>query len=200
MKIPKNVNVVNDAYRSLSERAIMLRNTLEKLGYDVEWGYYDRHTVTVNGDSFLEYYPIPVLTVNGICDILIDFIQTSIDGKLFSGEFEEKFDFAKLAPHKFECYGVENYLESLYAPGMSRDELIESVRACGEAEIGVAAGFEGEPLMKEILDLLHVFVSMGTHTEVHNPVYEGDEESKNALDGIDESTPAFQVADALLNE
>ena len=66
MKIPKNVNVVNDSYRTLSERAIMLRNTLEKLGYNVEWGYYDRHTVTVNGDNFLEYYPIPVLTVNGI--------------------------------------------------------------------------------------------------------------------------------------
>lgn len=33
MKIPKNVNVVNDSYRTLSERAIMLRNTLEKLGY-----------------------------------------------------------------------------------------------------------------------------------------------------------------------
>ena len=55
MKIPKNVNVVNDSYRTLSERAIMLRNTLEKLGYNVEWGYYDRHTVTVNGDNFLEY-------------------------------------------------------------------------------------------------------------------------------------------------
>ena len=71
MKIPKNVNVVNDSYRTLSERAIMLRNTLEKLGYNVEWGYYDRHTVTVNGDNFLEYYPIPVLTVNGICDIAV---------------------------------------------------------------------------------------------------------------------------------
>ena len=59
MKIPKNVNIVNDSYRTLSERAIMLRNTLEKLGYNVEWGYYDRHTVTVNGDNFLEYYPIP---------------------------------------------------------------------------------------------------------------------------------------------
>ena len=77
MKIPKNVNVVNDSYRTLSERAIMLRNTLEKLGYNVEWGYYDRHTVTVNGDNFLEYYPIPVLTVNGICDIAVDFLQVS---------------------------------------------------------------------------------------------------------------------------
>ena len=38
MKIPKNVNVINDSYRTLSERAIMLRNTLEKLGYNVEWG------------------------------------------------------------------------------------------------------------------------------------------------------------------
>ena len=118
MKIPKNVNVVNDSYRTLSERAIMLRNTLEKLGYNVEWGYYDRHTVTVNGDNFLEYYPIPVLTVNGICDIAVDFLQVSIDGKLFAAEFEEKLDFAKLKSHGFECYGAENYLESLYVPGM----------------------------------------------------------------------------------
>lgn len=125
MKIPKNVNVVNDSYRTLSERAIMLRNTLEKLGYNVEWGYYDRHTVTVNGDNFLEYYPIPVLTVNGICDIAVDFLQVSIDGKLFAAEFEEKLDFAKLKSHGFECYGVENYLESLYVPGMSFEELVQ---------------------------------------------------------------------------
>ena len=129
MKIPKNVNVVNDSYRTLSERAIMLRNTLEKLGYNVEWGYYDRHTVTVNGDNFLEYYPIPVLTVNGICDIAVDFLQVSIDGKLFAAEFEEKLDFAKLKSHGFECYGVENYLESLYVPGMSFEELVQIVRA-----------------------------------------------------------------------
>lgn len=95
MKIPKNVNVVNDSYRTLSERAIMLRNTLEKLGYNVEWGYYDRHTVTVNGDNFLEYYPIPVLTVNGICDIAVDFLQVSIDGKLFAAEFGRKARFCK---------------------------------------------------------------------------------------------------------
>lgn len=74
----------------------MLRNTLEKLGYNVEWGYYDRHTVTVNGDNFLEYYPIPVLTVNGICDIAVDFLQVSIDGKLFAAEFEEKLDLQSL--------------------------------------------------------------------------------------------------------
>ena len=184
MKIPKNVNVVNDSYRTLSERAIMLRNTLEKLGYNVEWGYYDRHTVTVNG----------------ICDIAVDFLQVSIDGKLFAAEFEEKLDFAKLKSHGFECYGVENYLESLYVPGMSFEELVEIVRACDESEIGVAAAFEGEPLTKEILELMQVFISMGTHTEAHSPIDEGDETEKNALNGIDESTPAFQVADALLNE
>ena len=110
MKIPKNVNVVNDSYRTLSERAIMLRNTLEKLGYNVEWCYYDRNTVTVNGDNFLEYYPIPVLTVNGICDIAVDFLQVSIDGKLFAAEFEEKLDFAKLNSH-----GLRNVFKS-YAP------------------------------------------------------------------------------------
>jgi len=178
----------------------MLRNTLEKLGYNVEWGYYDRHTVTVNGDNFLEYYPIPVLTVNGICDIAVDFLQVSIDGKLFAAEFEEKLDFAKLKSHGFECYGAENYLESLYVPGMSFEELVQIVRACGESEIGVAAAFEGEPLTKEILELMQVFINMGTHTEAHSPIDEGDETEKNALNGIDESTPAFQVADALLNE
>lgn len=196
MKLTKNMEIINNSYRTLHERAVNLAKLLRKLGYSVEWGYYGQHSAKVEGEYYLEYYPIPVITVKDICDIGLDFTQVFLEGKLYS-EDAQKLNIAALKGYEFEIYGIENYLVDLYFDGMSDEELHESIRESGDAEVGLSILLDGEPLTNEILDRIQLLQSLGTHIAIE----EGEEETNSSIfDNMDSNTPAFEIADALDND
>ncbi|MCH5278762.1 MAG: hypothetical protein J1E60_03135 [Christensenellaceae bacterium] len=199
MKLTKNMELINNSYRTLHERAVNLAKLLDKLGYSVEWGYYGQHSAKVDGEYYLEYYPIPVITVKDICDIGLDFSQVFVEGKLYPDD-AQKLSIAALKGYEFEIYGIENYLADLYFDNMSDDELHESIRESGEAEVGLSILLDGEPLTKEILDIIKLLEKIGTHIASEVDEESDAVEGTSIFDDMDLNTPAFEIADALDND
>ena len=193
MKLTKNMELINNSYRPLHERAVNLAKLLNKLGFTVEWGYYNQHSAKVDDEYYLEYYPIPVITVKDVCDIGLDFTQCFIEGKLYSEDIE-KLQLSMLNGFKFEIYGVENYLSDLYFEDMSNEEFYDSVRESGETEVGISILLDGEPSAQEVLDIIKLYEKLGTHILVE----ETDEAAASSVfDELDPDAPAFEIADAL---
>ena len=84
----KTVEELNRIYAPLREKAVRIINTLEKLGADVEWGWYAGHSVDRKGELLFEAFPIPVITVKDICEIGVDLRGAFIEGRLFASEAE----------------------------------------------------------------------------------------------------------------
>lgn len=58
----------------------------------------------------MDYFPIPVITNKGTCDIEINLDQISITTKL-TRNGALSYDFEKVKAYSFEAYGVKNYLD-----------------------------------------------------------------------------------------
>ena len=198
MKLAKTVDIINNSYRNLNERTVQFTEMLTKLGHKVEWGYYNSHSVTVDGEPCLEYYPIPVITVNDTCNVGMDFLRVFIEGKLYKDE-AANFDTDKLRDYKFAVCVTKNYLSEIYSDGMDADEFAESVEESGEEEIIIKIELDGEPLIKEILDVIKLLDEIGTHIKSHS-TDDNIPEEMNSLSEMDENTPAFEVAKVLMDE
>ena len=85
-------------------------------------------------------YPIPVIEVNGFCDIEIQPRQVSVSTKL-SRSTALSYSFEKFTEYNFEAYGVEDYLADFYHPGQTIEQLKEKIRGCHEEEIGFSFVF-----------------------------------------------------------
>ena len=198
MKLAKTVDLINNSYRNLNERTVQFTEMLTKLGHKVEWGYYNSHSVTVNGETYLEYYPIPVITVNDTCNVGIDFSNVFIEGKLYKDE-TGNFDIEKFRDYKLTVCGTENYLSDIYSDGMDNDEFAGSVEESGEEEIIIRIELDGEPLIKEILEVIKLLDETGTHIKSRS-TDDNIPEGMHSLSEMDENTPAFEVAKVLMDE
>ena len=120
---------LNRLYRPLDERAQEYIAEMTKLhgGFKIESGFYNGHYhKNSEGNYRPDAYPIPVISVKGLCDIEIDFDGTSITSKL-SKEQIISFDWNLLGNVKFEVYGVNDFLRD-YGDNYSACEISESVQ------------------------------------------------------------------------
>lgn len=193
MKLTRTMETINGAYQGLHERAEKLANVLARLGHKVEWGYFGQHSTMVDGDYFLEYYPVPVITVKDVCDVGLDFTQVWVEGKLYSGAARE-LELNFLKKYDFSIYGIDNYLQELYEDGMSDEELHEAIASSEEREIGIAITLDDEPLTREIIEAVHLMMQLGTHIII--PPDESDESTAFEQDELEEDAPAYQILDA----
>lgn len=196
MKLGKTIEFLNDVYRQLDERSVRLSNLLSKLGYSVERGYFNQHTVTVDEEMLLEHYPIPVITIKDVCEIGLDIMQVSIEGRFYREE-ALNLDFSKLKKYKFECYGIENYLENFYEPGMALEDIAGSIELSEENEIGVNIILDGEPLTKEIIECIQLIEDLGAHVISRDAEKDDDGGAFDTEIKINDESAAFEVADAL---
>lgn len=113
---------LNEIYKALDNKAHELSNLLH-CGFGYYNGHYSRST---SGDYEMEYFPIPVLTVENLCDIEIGLNRISITTKL-SRDAALSYDFEKIKTYDFEAYGVENYLDDFYITGDTMDSMIEKM-------------------------------------------------------------------------
>lgn len=72
---------LNDIYRKLENRMhriVALFTSLHK-GFDCSGGYYSGHYhKNAEGKYVMDFFPIPVVTVKGVCDIEIDLDKVSV--------------------------------------------------------------------------------------------------------------------------
>lgn len=126
---------LNGVYEPLYRQVKALRARLVKEGFSVTWGWHAFHSVRRDGEYKLEYFPIPVLTVEGVCDIGLEPDHIFVEGTL-TREQALAFDWASVG-RPFEVYGSEDYLDPLYGPGLSLEELPARLASSEESGFGL---------------------------------------------------------------
>ena len=143
---------LNEIYKKLESKMHDITALLTSLhnGFDFTCGYFNGHYhKDANGKYVMDYFPIPVITVNGLCDIEIDLEKISISTKL---EREEalKYEYEKLSEYVFEAYGAEGYLDDFYVEGNTYAELVKNIENSKEKEIGFSFMFSGDVGVEEV--------------------------------------------------
>lgn len=144
---------LNQIYRPLDEKVHELAAKLTKLhgGFKVTTGFYNSHYHKNDAGFYqADTYPIPVISVMGLCDIEIDFDGITVTTKL-SKEQITGFDWSTLGGVRFEVYGVEDYLRD-FGNERIADEINDNVLSSVEKEFFVSfplpMSTNGEEIMR----------------------------------------------------
>lgn len=146
---------LNCLYRPLDEKVREYITEMTKMhgGFKIESGFYNGHYhKNAEGKYQPDSYPIPVISVKGLCDIEIDFDGISITSKL-SKEQIVSFDWNILGKMKFEVYGVDDYLRD-YGENSSAGEIGKTVQNSQEKEFFISFYFPVSESGEDILKLL----------------------------------------------
>ncbi len=138
------LNEINAAYYRLETKQAEIVRALPRKMFELVSGWYNGHYHR-NGamDWVRESFPIPVVSVNGLCDIEIQFDGISVSAKL-KRDAALAYHFEKFAGYEFEAYGVGDYLADFCHPEQSAQEMKERIRASEETEIGFSFAFPFE--------------------------------------------------------
>ena len=153
---------LNRVYEPLFQRVQRLGRQLAMTGYTARWSWYNLHASRRGDEYKVEFFPIPVISVGKWCDVILELDSICVDAHL-TNEQARSFRWKRI-PWPFEIYGVENYTEDLYAPGMSRDELPERIARYG-GEIGVAFSMPMDCEDGEILQIIDACREWDTHND-----------------------------------
>lgn len=144
----KDLNVL---YLLLEEKKNEIIQNLKGLNLKVSSGWFNGHyRKTDSGKWEREAFPIPVISIHGICDIEIHDERLSFSTKM-KKENALAFSFVPYTVYEFEAYGVEDYLADYFHSGITLDDMQQQIQKSGENEIGFAIivpfDFENRSLM-----------------------------------------------------
>ena len=91
---------LNELYQTLAKKTEDLALLLSGFG-KCEYGWYNGHFHKDDGKWVKEYYPIPVISVKGLCDIEVGLETTTLSAKL-GRDAAAQFPFATLSGWEFE--------------------------------------------------------------------------------------------------
>lgn len=65
---------LNEIYHALSMKHAQIYHGLRHRGFELDSGFYNGHQHrSPDGDRLMDYYPIPAVSVKGVCDVEIGF-------------------------------------------------------------------------------------------------------------------------------
>lgn len=147
---------LNEFYKKLDFKAMKLAGPFNKIHgiFNCKVAYFNGHySKNEHGDYEMDFFPIPVISIENYCDIEIGIDGVSLSAKL-KREEALKFDYMKLRNYKFEAYGVEDYLNDFYVEGNTFEQLISNIRKSKEKEIGFAFYFSDAVDGEQIYDFV----------------------------------------------
>lgn len=128
---------LNDVYKELDKKA---RDISKLLG--CTFAYFNGHySLNESGEYETDYFPIPVLSLKGVCDIEIGLDLISVTAKL-TKERAITFDFEKIKSYNFEAYGEENYLDDFFVGGDTIESMLEKIKNSKEKNIVFSFAFQ----------------------------------------------------------
>ncbi|PKO17882.1 MAG: hypothetical protein CVU39_05215 [Chloroflexi bacterium HGW-Chloroflexi-10] len=119
-----------------------------------EAGWFNMHSVR-NQDEFLdEFFPIPVLTVEGVIDIGLEldftFVETTV-----SKEKIITFQPDNFTEYDVEIYGVKNYLIDYYRSDIKVNNFLERIQMSDEQEFHLTVNLPAYAKSDEVIDVLN---------------------------------------------
>ena len=134
---------LNKMYYRLQMKCNELMYGLHHRIFETEWGWYNGHYYkNSSGEYERAEYPIPVITVNGFCDIEINLDHISLTSKRCRAE-TLNYAFEKFSGIPFEVFSIENYLdEDYYTHGTDITVFRNKIRKSQEKELGFSFLFD----------------------------------------------------------
>lgn len=151
---------LNSIYEPMYQRVQMLGRRLAAAGYTARWSWYNMHASRRGDEYKVEFFPIPVITAGRWCDVIVELDSICVDAHL-TNEQGRAFRWKRI-PWPFELYGVEDYTEDLYLPGMSKDELPERIARYG-GKLGIAFSMPLDCGDDEIVKIVDACREWNTH-------------------------------------
>lgn len=129
------LNEINAAYSQIETRMIAVYGSLYHKMFELECGWYNGHySLGEDGEWNRDSYPIPVVSVKGLCDVEVSFTGITLTTKMSRMQAIE-YSFVKFANYDFEAYGVADYLNNYRSKGESIEEFKKNLKATKEREI-----------------------------------------------------------------
>ena len=154
----KTFDRLNRIYKPLWEKAVALRQGLKDAGYAASIGFFNNHSIKLGGEFVIEYFPIPVITLEGIGDVGVDLDAICLEVVL-SKEKALCLDYRRLAEsYRFEVYGVEDYLTDIYNAQIDLADIAANIESSGEARLCVCFHFDFDVEIEGILAAIRALV------------------------------------------
>lgn len=132
---------INRLYDILEKKQMEILHALFHRIFDIEAGWYNGHFHKDEAGQWIrESFPIPVVTVRGLCDVEIGFDRITVTAKL-KRDRALAYSFDKFTQYSFEAYGVEDYLNDFYTAGMTLRDMKEHIQESREKDIGFSFYF-----------------------------------------------------------
>lgn len=150
--------LLNSYYEPLEQRRKQMQAALSaKFLTTVGWfnGHYRRDEA---GRYGMDCFPIPEITVTGLCDVELHFDRINVTTKL-RREDALVCDFAPFADVEFEAYGLEDYLLDFRTEGVSVDTMRKNICCSREREVFFSFSFDA----KVETEVIVAFVQLLTH-------------------------------------
>lgn len=132
---------LNEVYSGLEAKHDEIIHALRHRIFELKSDWYNGHyQKNHEGKWVRDAYPIPVITVKGLCDIEIQFDRIDVSTKL-KRDAALAYSYDKLMDYEFEAFGVEDYLSDYYHTGKTAHDLKDNISASSETEIGFCFTF-----------------------------------------------------------
>lgn len=119
--------ILNDFYDDYNDKAISLTKLLSKT-YKTSYKY----TTEYNKES----YPLPVVSVSGLCEIVLNEYEIDINTKISKSNLL-KINFDDFKNYDFDIYPTCDYFNDLYEKGMSNKEVLEKIKSSNYKNFGL---------------------------------------------------------------
>ena len=152
-----NRTLLNSYYVPLEQRRKQMQAALAaKFTITVGWfnGHYRRDET---GEYGMDCFPIPEITVTGLCDIELHFDMVNVTTKL-RREDALTCVFTPFADMTFEAYGVEDYLLDFRTERVSVEDMRRNILRSNEKEVFFSFSFDTgvtEDTLIEFVQLLN---------------------------------------------
>ncbi|MCI9404634.1 MAG: hypothetical protein HFJ21_02290 [Clostridia bacterium] len=130
----KTINLLNWIYRPLHERATALSKLLREKGLDARLGWYNMHYRGTGGGEYApDYFPIPVISIAGLCDVEFNIDTVNVTAKLTRKDsLEKNIDGIGVS---YEAYGVNDYLNDFRNAETTTEQMRRAIAQSDEKEV-----------------------------------------------------------------
>ncbi len=153
-------SLLNTYYAPLEQRRKPMQSALSA-EFPITAGWFNGHFCRDVANQYeMDYFPIPVISVTGVCDVELHFDTISITTKL-RREKALSCDLTMFADIHFEAYGVEDYLHDFRTEGTSVEEMRANIRCSSEQEVFFSFAFETDVQMDVMVSFVKQLSSCG---------------------------------------